>query len=119
MRERRVLLPERLHLAADLPHGHTEIVELALEVAPLRFGALGRGQSPQLSLDMCGRSLGVERVQPTARYTAEPCRRRLSAPRLHLRGEAIRCLARAPSVQTWAIGTRSEEHTSELQSREK
>ncbi len=55
-----MLLPERLHLAADLPHGYTEMVELALEVAPLRLGARGRPQSPRPIIDVRGGFLGVE-----------------------------------------------------------
>src|SRR6266508_2042902 len=117
MRERRVLLPERLHLAADLPHGHAEMVALALEVVPLRLGARGRGQSPQLTLDMCGRSLGVERVhlphvtQPNPVHVGSP------TPRMYLRGEAIRFLGSSADRADLGDGGRAGEgHRDELRS---
>src|SRR6266511_1067215 len=104
MRERRVLLPERLHVAADVPHGHTEMVELALEVAPLRLGARGRGDSAQLPLDVCGSSLGVERVhlphvtQPNPVHVGSP------TPRIICEAKRSDSLAQAPTALTWAMG---------------
>jgi hypothetical protein len=51
VREIRMLFRERASLAANLPDGGAEVDEVALEVALLGFGALGRPGRAQPALD--------------------------------------------------------------------